>query len=262
MGITAVKTDLWLHDIVRGTWNKLTRSALPDFAPVWASDPERVIYSSNGRTEAIDLFSIAPDGSARPELIFESRFNKFPSSWSPTTKRLAYIEFPDTTNADIWLLDLSGPAAKPSMFANDPRFSEGGPDFSPDGRWLAYDSDQNGRTEVFVGPVGRSGRKSSRCRRKGGMRPRWSRDGTQLFYMSNDRLMVTRISFAGDELHLGDTSVHRARFPYIGGAVANYAIFPDGRVLRVRREPTEVVVDRLVVVQDWVSQLLKRSDSR
>ena len=256
MGETASRTDLWLHDIVRGTWTKLTTSAPPDFAPVWASDPERVFFSSNGRTEAIDLFSIAPDRSARPELIFESRFNKFPSSWSPTTRRLAYIEFPDTTNADIWLLDLSGPAAKPSVFANDPRFSEGGPDFSPDGRWLAYDSNESGRTEVFVRPVERSGKKYH-VSTQGGTRPKWSRDGTKLFYISNDRLMVTRISFAGDELHLGDTSVHRARFPYTGGAVANYAIFPDGRVLRVRREPTEVVVDRLVVVQDWVSQLLK-----
>jgi hypothetical protein len=91
---------------------------------------------------------------------------------------------------------------------------------------------------------------------QGGMRPRWSRDGTQLFYINNDALMVTRILPAGDELRAGDTTV-RTRFPYVGGAVANYAIMPDARVLRIRLEPTEIVVDRLVVVQDWVSQLLE-----
>ena len=258
-GRTASTTDLWVHDIVRGSWNPLTRTAAPDFAPVWASDPERVFYSSSGRTSAYDLYSISADGSSGPELVFESLYNKFPSSWSPTTKRLAYVEYPTQTNADIWLLDLSGPA-KPSVFANDPRFREGGPDFSPDGRWLAYDSDESGRTEVFVRPVGRSGKKLP-VSTQGGMRPRWSRDGTQLSYINNDTLMVTRILSAGDELRPVDTSV-RARFPYVGGAVANYAIIPDGRVLRIRHEPTAVVVDRLVVVQDWVSQLLKRSDSR
>jgi WD40 repeat protein len=253
------RTDLWRHDVARGMWTKLTTTAPPDFAPVWASDPERVIYASNGRTAAYDIFSIAPDGSAGPELVFESPDNKFPSSWSPTTKRLAYVEYTALTNADIWLLDLSGPA-KASVFANT-RFSEFGPDFSPDGRWLAYDSDESGRREVFVRPVPpRSGRKMQ-VSTQGGARPRFSRDGSQLFYISNDRLMATRISFAGDELRPGDTSV-RARFPYSGGAVANYAVLPDGRVLRIRREPTEVVVDRLIVVQDWVSQLLGRSDSR
>jgi hypothetical protein len=142
------------------------------------------------------------------------------------------------------------------VFANT-RFNEGGPDFSPDGRWLAYDSDDSGRTEIFVRPVGLSARKLP-VSTQGGMRPRWSRDGAQLFYISNDTLLVTRISSAGDELRAGDTSV-RARFPYSGGAVANYAIIPHGRVLRFRREPTEVVVDRLVVVEDWVSQLLRPS---
>ena len=155
--------------------------------------------------------------------------------------------------------DLSGPA-KAIVFANK-RFREIGNHFSPDGRWLAYDSDESGRREVFVRPVPpRSGRKMQ-VSTQGGARPRFSRDGSQLFYISNDRLMATRISFAGDELRPGDTSV-RARFPYSGGAVANYAVLPDGRVLRIRREPTEVVVDRLIVVQDWVSQLLGRSDSR
>ena len=196
-GATGPRTDLWVHDIARGTWNRLTTTARHDFAPVWASDPERVLYSSNGRTGAYDVFSISSDGSTGPELVFESRYNKFPSSWSSTTKRLAYIEYPETTNADIWLLDLSGPA-KARVFANT-RFSEGGPDFSPDGRWLAYDSDESGHTEIFVRPVGHSGRKLQ-VSTQGGMRPRWSRDGTQLFYISNDALMATRIFSAGDEL--------------------------------------------------------------
>ena len=161
------------------------------------------------------MFSISSDGSAGPELVFESPYNKFPSSWSSTTKRLAYIEYPETTNADIWLLDLSGPA-KARVFANT-RFSKGGPDFSPDGRWLAYDSDESGRTEVFVRPVGHSGRKLQ-VSTQGGMGPRWSRDGAQLFYISNDTLMVTRIFSAGDEfVQATPASGHDSRTPGIDG---------------------------------------------
>jgi eukaryotic-like serine/threonine-protein kinase len=252
---TGSRSEVGIHDIRRGTWNRLTTTAAPDFAPVWTSEPERVIFSSTGRSGAFDLFSMAPDGSTAPELLFSSSYRKFASSWSPATKLLAYVEITDSTREDIWLLDLSASPPKANDFLKTP-FREGAPDFSPDGRWIAYDSDESGRQEVYVRPVGRDGRKHQ-ISTEGGRRPRWSRDdGRQLFYINsnNDTLMAARISFSGNEPSVVGTSV-RARFPYFGGVVANYGTFPDGRILMVRLEPNTVVVDRLIVVQDWPSKI-------
>lgn len=215
-----------------------------------------MIFSSTGRSGGYDLFSMAPDGSTAPELLFSSSYRKFASSRSPATKLLAYVEITDATREDIWSLDLSVSPPKADVFLNRP-FREGAPDFSPDGRWLAYDSDEGGRQEVYVRPVGRAGR-SHQISTEGGRRPRWSRDGRQLFYINsnNDSLMAASISSSGNALSVVATSV-RARFSYSGGVVANYCTFPDGRILMVRREPNTVVVDRLIVVQDWLSTITR-----
>jgi Tol biopolymer transport system component len=238
--------DLWLHDIARSSWTRLTTAAPAEMAPVWLSDRGAIAFSSNAESVA-QLYSIPADGSGEASVLFRSQNSKYASSYSATNKLLAYVEFMPTTQGDIWLLDLSGPPKAEPFLAT--RFGEGAPDFSPDGRWLAYSSDESGRFEVSIRPVRRPGGRVA-VSTDGGRAPRWSRDGKRLFYINDGKLMMVSVAEQSGTLTIGAPTA-RANHDYFGGAVANYSIASDGRALAVRREGTPPSTDRLIVVQDW-----------
>ena len=240
--------DVWLYDIARSSWTRLTTAAPAEMSPVWLSDRGAIAFSSNAGSIA-ELYTIPIDGSGDAKLLFRSEHSKYPSSYSPASKLLAYTEFTPTTQTDIWLLDLSGPPKAEAMLTS--RFREGAPAFSPDGRWLAYESDESGRFEVFIRPVGPRGAKKL-VSADGGIKPKWSPDGRQLFYINDGKLMAVSISPQGETLAIGATTV-RAQHAYFGGATANYSVAPDGRVLMVRLDPSPVAPNRLIVVQDWLA---------
>ena len=243
--------DLWLYDMARSAWSRLTTAAPADMSPVWVAERGTIVFSANVESVA-ELYSIPADGSGEPTMLFQSSYSKYPSSWSAANKLLAYTEFTPTTQSDIWLLDLSGPPkAEPWLTT---RFQEGAADFSPDGRWIAFESDETGRLEVSIRPV-RKGAKLA-VSTSGGTKPRWSRDGKQLYYRDGAKLMTVTVTPQGDTLAIGPPTV-RASHDYFGGATPNYSIAPDGRVLMVRRDPTPTLSDRLIVVQDWLSRLVK-----
>ena len=100
--------DVWLYDIARSSWTRLTTAAPAEMSPVWLSDRGAIAFSSNAGSIA-ELYTIPIDGSGDAKLLFRSEHSKYPSSYSPASKLLAYTEFTPTTQSDIWLLDLSGP---------------------------------------------------------------------------------------------------------------------------------------------------------
>lgn len=246
--IHGVRQDIWLYDLRRSTWTRLTTTPA-GMAPVWM-DNGRLAFTSRGEA-ALDLFSIAADGSGTPELLLASGHDKYASSWSPRAKLLAFMEQSDSTNWDISLLDLSGEPRR-EVFLNT-RFQEGAPDLSPDGRWLAYESDESGRMEVYVRPVRHAGGRWA-ISTQGGAAPRWSPDGRRLFYIGMTQLMAVPVSTDRDEFVPG-APAPAAQHPYYGGAIANYQPFPDGRVLMMREETTVPSPRRLIVVQNWLSEV-------
>jgi Tol biopolymer transport system component len=144
-------------DLTRGTWTRLTVNPRDDCAPVWRPDDPAAILFSMGRggKSIADLFSVPADASRPPELVYESPYPKWASSSSAATGLVAFTEFRPDTKADIWLLQLgAGPAARP--FLQTP-FSENTPTFSPDGVWLAYESDESGRLEIYARAVSGTG---------------------------------------------------------------------------------------------------------
>jgi hypothetical protein len=234
------RQDLWIYDISRATWTRLTMgSEEGHMAPVWIGQ-DRIVYLTKG-----GLMVIPADGSGPSEPLYEG-VEVWPSSWSPSTKLLAGSSPSPTTQGDVVLLDLSGvPRLEPFVAT---RFRETAPDFSPNGRWLAYQSDESGRNEVYVRPVRRQGSRWS-ISTNGGAAPRWSRDGRQLFYIHDGNLMAVSITDDGHRLVVGQPVV-KTRRSYFGGVIANYATFPDGRVLMIDKIPSPQA-DRLTVVQDW-----------
>jgi eukaryotic-like serine/threonine-protein kinase len=187
-------SGLWILDWERDNFFRLT-SAPGDNYPVWSPDGKHIAYENSGT----GISWIRADGSSAPERLMRFERRALPNSFSPDGKRLAYFGPNPETGADIWTLPIDGSdsdhptAGKPEPFLRTPA-NELFPAFSPDGRWMAYTSDESGDFEVYVRPFPGPGGKE-RISSAGGRMPVWSRSGRQLAYETLDgRLMM--VSYA------------------------------------------------------------------
>lgn len=256
--------EVWLHDFARGLWTRLTTNPRFDGAPVWhPGDENQVIYTAQrpGRS-AGDLMAIRADGSGVPELLYESPSWKYATSSAPGARLLAFVKM-EAGTGDIWLLDLRDkPAARPFL---ETRFSEVSPALSPDGRWLAYESNESGEPQVYVRPL--SGDGKWQVSPDGGDRPRWSRDGHRIVYRRWKREaesgapmrmiaveVTTSPSFAAGKSQV----LAEGDFAPGGPATPNYDISADGRrVLLIRPAPDQPRVP-LVVIENWFTELRQK----
>lgn len=143
-------TDLWLYDLVRQTWTRLT-SEKDNTAPVWSPDGRRVAFSSN-RAGDFGLYGLSAEGGEAERLTIGSSWWELSQAWSPDGRALAFSQQHGVTGHDLWVLPLEG-ERRPKPFLIT-RFAETGAVFSPDGRYLAYHSDESGRMDVYVRPSG------------------------------------------------------------------------------------------------------------
>jgi Tol biopolymer transport system component/predicted Ser/Thr protein kinase len=222
-------SDLYVWDIQRGTRTQLTFNAQSNLDPVWTPDGKHLIFASH--TSAVyTMWWIRADGAGQPATLLESPFAVSPVSFSPDGRRLAYSQSGAETSRDLWTLplDLSNPETpkpgKPEIFLQTPKLEEA-PMFSPDGRWIAYDSDDTGQPEVYVRPYPGPGGKwviSSGS----GRGPKWSRDGRQIFYGTTaGNLMVVDCQAQGDSFVAGKPR------PF-GGThtlIEDFEVAPDGK---------------------------------
>ena len=171
--------DIWLLDLVRGGMTRLTFDAALDINPVWSPDGMRIAFASN-RTGVFDLYVKPSNGSGAEERLVESPNNKAPQDWSRDGRWLLYYEINPTTGRDLWALDMTSPDRTPRVVANTPA-EEVLAQFSPDGRWVAYQTNESGRFEVVVQPFPDAGGKwqVSTARRRGAALAR-RRQGTLL----------------------------------------------------------------------------------
>jgi serine/threonine-protein kinase len=254
--------DLWVHDLERRTWTRLTSDFGWECAPVWhPRDRTRLVFTTGRGSE--DLVSIRADGSGEPELLHRSPHGKYAASSSTVAGLVAFSEAQPGNGFDLWLLDLNGkPAARPFL---QTRFDEASPALSPDGRWLAYDSNESGSFEVYARPV--SGEGKWHVSPGGGSRPRWSSDGSTIFYRrlrreaeapGPDRMMAVRVStvpsFAAEKPHV----VAEGRFSHGGSATPNYDVTADGRRLLLVKPATESLLLSLIVVENWFTELQQK----
>jgi serine/threonine-protein kinase len=186
--IEAANSDVWTYDLERQVLSRLTSGWDNEF-PLWSHDGSRVVYS-RWEQGTNSLSWVRSDGSGEPAVLFSNAHRKFPSSVSPDGQYLLFTELHPQTNLDIWLLPLARPEDVRPFLATP--FLEGEPAVSPDGRWLAYLSDESGRPEIYVTPFPDGGRRWTISNGEA-WHPLWSRDGSELFFEQEGRMMAVAI---------------------------------------------------------------------
>ncbi len=250
--------DVWVSEVARGTLTRLTSHPGEDHAPIWTPDGKQVTFASDIAGQAPALFWRPADrsGPQVPLLENEEPRARIPTSWSPDGQTLAFSEIVNpVTGDDIWILPREG-EQKPWAFL-DTEFDETGAMFSPDGRWLAYMSNETGRDEVYLQPLSVNGpRGTKQVSVGGGTEPVWAPDSRELFYRDGDKMMAVAIE-TEPELSVGTPRLlFEKRFlPGPIWARRNYDISPDGqRFLMIQREQ-DLVPTEIIVILNWFEEL-------
>jgi Tol biopolymer transport system component len=184
--------DVWLIDVTLKSLYKLTFEPSSDGDPVWSPDGTRIVFSSNRVGGGpVDIYQKAAGGAGNDELLFQSSSAKFPTSWSQDGKLIMFENWGPKSKAGIWVLSLADRQAKALLQTNAYDQLQG--QISPDGKFVAYTSNESAREEVFVQPMSTTGEKW-RISTSGGTVPVWRRDGKELFYVASDgKLMSVEI---------------------------------------------------------------------
>ncbi|HEY6066170.1 MAG TPA: hypothetical protein VIY96_08440, partial [Thermoanaerobaculia bacterium] len=248
-------TDLWLYDFGRQTWSRFTFGAASERAPVWSPDGSRIVFTSVAADTLLDLYEKPASGSGEPRLVVASGADKFLSDWSPDGRFLVYHTFGGNTFWDVWVAPLSG--GKPFPFLAT-KFIEVQGRISPDGRWMAFTSDESGRLEVYVTDFpGKRGR--WQISTKGGTQPNWRADGKEIFFLGFDETLMAVPVAAGDSFDPGTAvPLFKAGFPQLIPAYwANYCPTADGQRFLVAELVAETASAPINVVLNWTATLKK-----
>jgi serine/threonine protein kinase/Tol biopolymer transport system component len=192
--------DIWSYETSRRVWERITFGPGDDIYPLWSRDGSSIVSGSVRTTNVVDLYQTFLGGAKiREELLLTSPEPKFPMDWSPDGRYLLYTVLHQTSGFDVWALPLGGGAEERKPFeVVQTDFNEGLAQFSPDGRWIAYESEKSGRYEVYLRPFPGPG-SDSLVSTAGGTQVRWNPNGKELFYVAaDDRLMALPISFSSD----------------------------------------------------------------
>ena len=178
--------DVWVLDVAQRTWSRLTTSGINN-RPVWTPDGRRLVYSSND-----DLWWIAADGSGRPESLLVANGNRFAGTVTPDGRAVVFQESASDRNGIRSMVFDSAPASRSVIPGT---FGESAPALSPDGKWLAYQSDETGQMEVYVRPYPEPGARVS-VSLHGGTEPVWAHSGRELFFRAGDSLMAAAVALS------------------------------------------------------------------
>ncbi len=235
--------DVWMQEASRRT--RFTFDPADDRFTVWSPDGEQVVFASS-RQGVYDLYRKAANGTGSEQALMVSKDVKIPTSWSPDGQFLLYTTF--LNNNDLMILPLTGDR-KPLPFLSTP-FTEQQGIFSPDGKWVAYQSNESGRFEVFVRPFPVSGGQWQ-VSTNGGTSPRWRADGLELYYQGPDNSIMA--ASAGVQNGAFAPGVPQALFLppiVVRPNKPQYDVARDGRFL-INTEVPEASAEPIHLLLNW-----------
>ncbi|HVS03426.1 MAG TPA: protein kinase, partial [Thermoanaerobaculia bacterium] len=229
-----LRREVWIFDLERGT-RRLIAAEGENRSPIWTPDGRFVVYQSN-REATEGIFRRRADGTGNEDLLVARAARPFPQDWTPDGRLLLFSEGSARGDSDVWLL--ADGEASPWMTGP---FSEHSLDVSPDGRFVAFVSDESGRPNVYVQPFPGPGPRAQ-VSADGGREPRWGRDGRELFYQWGDDILVAAVE-AEPGLRVGEPRVFASG---LAGSLADVAA--DGQRLLMAPEDTAPRATELRVV--------------
>ena len=251
------QNDVWVGDAARGTMSRLSFDFAEDETPVWSPDGRTVAWSATRGTLARGIFRRAADGSGKEELVWSLEKHAHLRDWMPDGRALLVEILDPKLGTDIWHLDL-GEKPTATIFLQTP-FNERNSRLSPDGRWIAYVSDESGRDDVYIQSFPAAGAKVQ-VSNSGGDQPVWSRNGKALFFRGAGS--IQEVSFAASpRLSVGKPHPlfpDQFESPQVGGHTG-YDVFPDGRFLMIQsadaRQSAGSSRYELIFVFNWFEEL-------
>ena len=237
--------NIWSLDLVRGFKARVTSDAASDFSPTWNPDG-KTLYFMSTRKGMGDIFSTGSAGGGEDRLVLPMNNGSYCWSISPDSRSFIYETIGDATKSDLWILPLTGDRT-PRPFRRTAAV-ETEAQFSPDGRFVAFTSDDSGRSEVYVASFSDLS-EQWRVSSSGGQRPRWRGDGKELFFMAGSRLMSAGIALSPS---------FRAEVPRPLFSVkdwTDYAAAKDGQRFLISTNPSESDETRAVAVLNWTAAI-------
>jgi Tol biopolymer transport system component len=264
MDLSSVSSSIWLDEFARKTFTPLTSGRVGDADPVWSPDGTHVAYASD-RSGRTGLYQKAANGAGGEQLLLEPSGIRSLNDWSRDGRFLLYSQVDSKTRSDLWLMPLAGDR-KPTVYVNS-EVNETHGQFSPDGHWIAYASDESGRPEIYVRPFPlTAGSGKWTVSSGGGITPRWRRDGKELFFLTTKvhTVMVAKVSYT-------PTFTTTVPVPAFGASTQNNAatgggpdsfnwdVTPDGQkfllaTVATQEHPPQSPIN---VVMNWTALLKK-----
>jgi eukaryotic-like serine/threonine-protein kinase len=256
--------NIWIWDLARQTLTRLTDGSRIDQDPVWTRDSARIIFSS-ARDGIGNLYWQAANNTGAVERLTISPNSQHPTSLSPDGSRLVYVESMPATGNDIGMMTMDGKRATDLLIHT--MYRESNPEISPNGRWIAYESQESGANQVYVRPFPNVDAGHWLVSTTGGSRPVWARNGRELFYLAEASNRLTVVPVQTD----GQTFIASSPAKVFDNGVTAFAspsrgfdIAPDGQRFLIIKDNTAIdqtstsTPASMVVVLNWVEELKQR----
>jgi Tol biopolymer transport system component len=253
--------DVWIYEWQRDTMTRLTFDAGGvGLGPVWSPDGRYVVFMGNG-----GIFWTRSDGAGKPQALTQSK-RQLPFSFTSDGKRLSFEEYTGTSGFTLWTMPLESDGTglrggKPELFLQD-SFDERTPVFSPDGRWLAYTSNESGTYQVFVRAFPDKGGKWQ-ISSAGGSYPLWSHNRRELFFRSSDnRIMVATYTVKGDSFAADKPRVWSEKALADTGEASSYDLAPDGKrvaaLMPVETPEAQKAQNHVIFLENFFDELRRK----
>jgi eukaryotic-like serine/threonine-protein kinase len=246
--------NIWTYDLPSGRATQRTFKG-NNFLPLWTPDREHLAYST-WRSGPFDAYQVPVDRGGTEDPLLTGQEDRELTSWSPDGKNQLYTEHNPSTSKDIWLNTEDGNPPRPLL---NESWNERNAEFSPNGSWIAYQSDREDRFEIYVFSYLDPNFVPKKISIHGGETPQWSSDGKELFYRAGDKMMVASIEIE-PEFEVTSTEV-LFEGEYSSDSRRNYDVSGSGdglRFLMVKEHEERPAANQLIVVQNWFEELKRK----
>jgi Tol biopolymer transport system component len=252
--VNANNWDIWSYDLNRGIRTRLTFAAADDGSGIWHPNNKQFVFGSERANDKWSMFTKATNGVGEASALLDtsSSIERWPTDWSSDGNYIVFQQNGgEKTDEDLWALPLVGDQLPIQL--TDSEFDEYEGALSPDGRWLAYVSEESGKQEVYVAPFPGMGSKWQVSASEGD-RPRWRRDGKELFYLNNsDEIMAASVDGSGSSFEIGKVVKLFKITPQRPGNL--YQVYGDGQKFIVNTNIAPTDISTITLVTNWDMEL-------